>query len=167
MPIKNQEELFVRLLSNVKHGTERTTKIFQELSQLVEDPDIKEAFEARMFISEQILAKLDRCFKLMGAQPMKESGRLEDVFIEDFRKELAEIEAPAAKKFFVLAKAMHLVHFRMAEYVALIAMADVTGHYGVGVLLETCLADKMAFLERTKRLVRNVAEIKMLERMAR
>ncbi len=167
MAIKNQEELFVRLLSNVKQGTERTTKIFQELGELAQDPDIKEAFEARVFVSEQIIEKLDRCFKMIGAQPMKASGALHDVFIEDFRRELAEIEAPAAKKLFVLAKAMHLVHFRIAEYVALVAMADVTGHYGVGVLLESCLADKLAFVERTKRLVKNVAEIKLLEKMAR
>ena len=37
---------------------------------------------------------------------------------------------------------------------ALIAAADLTGHYGVGVLLETCLADKLAFVERTRRLIR-------------
>jgi hypothetical protein len=38
--------------------------------------------------------------------------------------------------------------------VALIAAADLTGHYGVGVLLETCLADKLALIERTRRLIR-------------
>jgi hypothetical protein len=61
---------------------------------------------------------------------------------------------------------MHLVHLRIAEYVALTTIADVSGHYGVGVLLESCLADKLAFLERTKRLTKNFAEVKLLERMA-
>ena len=167
MPIKTQEELFVRLLSNVRQGTERTTKIFQEFAQLAEDPDIKEALEARVFISENILEKIDRCFKMMNAQPVKTNERLHDVFVEDFRKELGEIQLPAAKKLFVLAKASHLVHLRIAEYEALIAMADVTGHYAVGVLLESCLADKLAFVERTKRLIRNIVEVKVLERMAR
>ena len=37
---------------------------------------------------------------------------------------------------------------------ALIAAADVTGHPAVGVLLESCLADMLAFAERTKRLIR-------------
>ena len=57
-------------------------------------------------MSQQVLEKLDRCFKLIG------------------------------------------------EYVALIAAADLTGHDAVGVLLETCLADKLAFVERTRRLIR-------------
>jgi hypothetical protein len=83
-----------------------------------------------------------------------------------FRRELAEIQNPAAKALFVLIKANHLIHFRVAEYVALVAMADVTGHFGVGVLLESCLADKLAFLERTRRLIRNAIETKHGIRLA-
>jgi hypothetical protein len=41
----------------------------------------------------------------------------------------------------------------MGEYVALIAAADITGHPGVGVLLESCLAEKLAFVERARRLI--------------
>jgi ferritin-like metal-binding protein YciE len=103
---------------------------------------------------------LDRCFKLIGEKPVAPSGRLHETFVEDFRRELAEIQNPAAKALFVLIKANHLIHFRMAEYGVLIAMADVTGHFGVGVLLESCLADKVAFLERTRRLIRNTIETK-------
>jgi hypothetical protein len=43
---------------------------------------------------------------------------------------------------------------RIGEYVALIAAADMLDRPAVGVLLESCLADKMAFAERTKRLIR-------------
>jgi len=164
MAEKNPKDIFVRLLSDVRQGTERTTKVFQELSQVAENPDIKEALEARVLISDQILAKLDQCFKLIGEQPVKLTGRLHDVFVEDFRKELAEIQSPAARHLFILAKALHLIHFRIAEYVALTAAADVTGHYGVGVLLESCLADKLAFVERTRRLIRKIVEAKVAER---
>ena len=95
---------------------------------------------------------------------MKLSGRLHDVFVEDFRRELAEIQSPGARHLFILAKALHLIHFRIAEYVALIAAADVTGHYAVGVLLESCLADKLAFVERTRRLIRKLVEAKVADR---
>jgi hypothetical protein len=46
------------------------------------------------------------------------------------------------------------MHMRIGEYVALIAAADITGHPAVGMHLESCLADKLAFVERTKRLIR-------------
>jgi ferritin-like metal-binding protein YciE len=164
MAAKNPKEVFVHLLSDVRQGTEKTTKVFQEISQFAQDPDVKEALEARVFVSDQILARLDQCFKLIGEQPAKVGGRLHDVFVEDFRKGVAEIQSPAAKHLFILAKAIHLIHLRIAEYVALIAAADVTGHYGVGVLLESCLADKLAFVERMRRLIRNVVEAKATER---
>ncbi len=82
---------------------------------------------------------------------MNLTGRLHDVFVEDFRKELAEIQSPEAKRLFVLAKANHLSHMRTAEYVTLAAAADISGHQGAGVRLESCLADHLAFVERTKR----------------
>src|SRR5215475_14085895 len=125
MAAKTPKEVFVHLLSDVRQGTDQTTKILQEISQMAQDPDIQEALEARVFISGLLLARLDQCFKLSGEQPVKLSGRLHDVFVEDFRKELAEIQSPQVKHLFILAKALHLIHLRMAEYVALIAAADV------------------------------------------
>ena len=166
MPAKNAKEIYVQMLSDLRHGTERTTKLFGEISQLAQDPDVREALEARVFVSNKVLDTLDECFKLIGEQPVRESGHLQEVFAEDFRKELSGIQNPVARRFFVLAKASQLVHFRVAEYKALIAAADFSGHYGVGVLLDSCLADTMALVERTQRLIRNVAESKLAEKIA-
>ena len=166
MPMNNPKELFVKMLSDVRQRTEHMTKIYQELAGSVQDSNIKEALESRVFLQEKILSSLDRCFKLVGEKPVQLSGRLQEVFIEDFRRELAEIQSPAVKALFVLVKANQLVHLRIAEYGALIAMADVSGHLGVGVLLESCLADKLAFVERTRRLIRHTIESKHALKLA-
>jgi ferritin-like metal-binding protein YciE len=166
MPVQDPKELFVRLLSDLRQGTERSGKFYQELSQIAEDPDVKEALEARAFVSEKVLATQDQCFKLIGEKPVKGNSHVHDIFIEDFRKELAEIQNPIAKHLYILVKATHLTHLRIAEYAALVAAADITGHYGVGVLLESCLADKMAFVERTRRMIRKVVEAKVAQKMA-
>ena len=137
MPVKNPKELFVLMLSDLRQGSERTTKVFHELSEVAQDPDVKEALEARVFVSQKVLDTLDQCFKLMGEQPLKLNGRLYEVFAEDFRRELAEIQNPTVRHLFILAKASHLIHLRISEYKALIAAADLSGHYGVGVLLES------------------------------
>lgn len=165
MPAKNPKEVFITLLSDARQNTERTAKVFREFTQFAQNPDVKEALEARAFLSEKNLETLDKCFEIIGEQPVKLSGRLHDVFVEEFKKEFAEIQSPPAKALFVLAKATHLAHLRFAEYVVLIGAADVTGHFGVGVLLESVLADKLAFLERTRRLVRHIIEGKVAERL--
>ncbi|HTV04756.1 MAG TPA: DUF892 family protein [Acidobacteriaceae bacterium] len=165
MSVNDPKELFVQLLSGLRQGTERSIAIYQEISKLAENPDVKEALEARAFISEKVLATQDQCFKLIGEKPVKVNSRLQEVFVEDFRKELAEIQNPAARHLFILAKAVHLTQLRIAEYMALVAVADITGHYGVGVLLESCLAEKLAFVERSRRLIRNVIEAKVAEKI--
>ena len=166
MPVKNPRELFVTMLSHVRQGTERSAAVYKELGELAQNPEIQEALDARAFVSQQTLAKVDEAFSIMGEKPVNVTGRLHDVFVEDFRRELAEIQSPEAKRLFVLAKANHLSHVRTAEYVTLVAAADISGHYGVGVLLESCLADHLAFVERTKRLIRRVIEAKMAARAA-
>jgi ferritin-like metal-binding protein YciE len=158
MPVTNPQELFTRLLSDARQRAEKLVKVYDELGKVAQDPIIKEALESRGFLQNKVLSSLDRCFQLIGEKPVPVTGRLHDIFMEDFRQELATIQAPAAKALFVLIKASHLTHLVIAEYVALIAMADVTGHFGVGVLLESCLADKLAFVERTRRLIRHTIE---------
>jgi ferritin-like metal-binding protein YciE len=154
MPVKDPKEVFVAVLSDVRRGTEASTKVYQELGELAQDEEIKEVLNARAFISEGILKRLDECFRIIGTQPVKREGKLHDVLVEDFRRELATIESPEARRLFVLIKASHLMHLRAGEYLALIAAADLTGHHAVGALLETCLADKVALVERTRRLIR-------------
>ena len=163
MPVKTPKEMFVALLSDVRQSTERAARIYQEIGQMAQDPQVKETVEARAFISHKTLEKLDECFKLIKEQPMKLSGRLEEVFVEDFKKELAEIQSPEARHLYMLAKLIHLTHLRIGEYIALVAAADISGNYGVGVLLESCLGEKLAFVERTRRLMRHIVETRIAE----
>jgi Mn-containing catalase len=163
MPITTPKELCLSMLSELRHGAERSQKIYQELGQAAQNPEIKEALDARELVSSQIMNRLDECFRLIGEKPAKINERLHDVFIEDFRRELNEIQGPVARKLFVLAKASHLAHLQAAGYQALIAAADTLGHPGVGVLLESCLADKIAFMERTKHLIRTQIAEKVLK----
>jgi len=166
MAARTPKEIFLMLLSDARRNTERSAEWYREISNAAENPDIKEALEARAFIADKNQETLDQCFEIIGEKPVKLSGRLQEVFLEDFKRELAEIQSPAARHLYILAKAQHLAHLRMAEYTMLVAAADLTGHYGVGVLLESVLADKLAFLERDRRIVRHIVEGKIAERLA-
>jgi ferritin-like metal-binding protein YciE len=165
MAVKTEKELFVLMLSDLRQGTEKATKILEEIGNSVEEPEVQEALQARAFVNRNVLGTLDQCFTLIGEQPVKPDGHLYETFAEDFRRELAEMKNATVRRLFILAKASQLVHFRIAEYKVLIAAADLAGHYGVGVLLETALADKLALVERTERLIRRIAEVRIAERI--
>jgi len=162
MPVNSPQDVFVLLLSDVRRKTERSVEFYKELSKLADEPEVKEALDARAYVSEKSIDKLDQAFKLINQKPVSLTGKAEEVFIEDFRREVADLAAGPARRLFVLAKAIQLSHLRIGEFAALITAADMTGHYGVGVLLESCLADNLAFVERTRRLARRLAEIKAL-----
>ena len=158
MPVNNPQEMFVLLLSDVRRKTERSVDFYSEASKLAEEPEIKEAIEARAFVAKKSLDKIDEVFRLINQKPATLSGRTEEVFLEDFRREVAEIKSPVVRRLFVLSKLMHLTHWRIGEYMALVAAADATGNFGAGVLLESCLGDYLAFVKRNRRIIRKVAE---------
>jgi hypothetical protein len=85
------------------------------------------------------------------------------VFVESCRQELAEIQSLEARPIFVLAKANHLSHMCRSEYLTLVAAADLPVTMA-SVLLESCLADHLSFVERTRRLIRHAIEAKLATR---
>src|SRR5260370_905707 len=108
MAIRTPKELFVLLLSHARQGTERSAAAYDELSEVAQHPEIKEALEARAFVANQTLERLDQVFKMIGEKPITVTGRLQEIFVEDLRKELSEIQSPEAKRLYVLAKLGHL-----------------------------------------------------------
>lgn len=164
MPVNNPQEMFVMLLSDVRRKTERSVEFYREVSKIAEEPVIKESIEARAFVAQKSLDKIDEAFRLINQKPVTLSGRTEEVFVEDFRRELAEIKSPGVRRLFVLSKLMHLTHWRIGEFMALVAAADTTGNFGVGVLLESCLGDYLAFVERNRRIIRELVELKAATR---
>jgi len=166
MPTRDPKDVFLMLLSHVRQGTERGAKFYDEVGNIAKDPEIKEAIEARAFVSKSVLERLDECFRILGEKPVQLSGELREMLIEDFRKEFNEIQSPVGRRLYVLAKLIRHTHIRIGEYIALTAAADLARHHGVAVLLETCLADKLAFVERNRRLIRRIAEERVAERLA-
>jgi ferritin-like metal-binding protein YciE len=75
MPAKDPKDVFLMLLSHVRQGTERATKFYDEIGDIAKDPEIKEAIEARAFVSKSVLARLDECFRILGDSAIWRLGR--------------------------------------------------------------------------------------------
>ena len=166
MIVKDPMEIFVRMLSHVRQTTDRSNTIYDEMAKFAENDEIKNVINARAFVRSTQLAKIDEAFKLIGKTPVDLPGNIRQTFLEDFRNEIAEFDSPIAKKIFVLAKLTYLAHWEMGEWKAMIAVADFTQNFAVGMLLESCLADDIAFAERTRRLFKNLAKERIAAKMA-
>jgi ferritin-like metal-binding protein YciE len=159
MKVSNPKELFTLRLSELAQGAELAGKFFQELVPVVQDPEIKETLEARVFLSRKITETLTQCFTLIGEKPVPTNDGLLKMFAEDFRKQLGDMQTPEVKRLFILARLNTLLHLRLGEYRGLIAVADAAGHYGVAALLAGCLADNLAFTRRVRQIIRNRREV--------
>jgi ferritin-like metal-binding protein YciE len=159
MKVSNPKELFTLLLSDLAQSAEMASTFFQELVPVVQEREVKETLEARVFLSGKITETLTQCFTLIGEKPVPVNGGILKMFVENFQKQLGEMQSPEVRHLFILAKVDTLLHLRIGEYKALIATADATGHYGVGALLESCLADKLAFAERIRRIIQKRREV--------
>jgi hypothetical protein len=58
------------------------------------------------------------------------SGRVDEVFAEDFRREVAEMQNPTARNLFILARASQVVHLQIAEYHALVSVGCIAELFG-------------------------------------
>ena len=88
MATRNPKEVFLMLLSDARRNTQRSAATYREISEMAENPDVKEALEARAFIADKNLETLDECFEMIEEKPVKLNGRLQEVFVEDLREGL-------------------------------------------------------------------------------
>lgn len=159
MPIQNPEELFMTVLSNIRAREEKSGQIWQEMSNMVQNQEVKEIVDTRSFVHKELLSNIDECFRLLGKQPSPPTTtRFQDAWIEDFRSEANEIQVPALRAVYVLHKTRELIQVHAAAYRGLIAMAEYMHDFPVSALLETNYAIKMAFVERTKEVLRELGE---------
>ena len=80
MPVKTPKELFVTLLSDARQSTERSAKLYHEISQAAQDPDIKEALESRAWISGKDLSTIKYPTSLVRYSPKRATR----IIIDDF-----------------------------------------------------------------------------------
>jgi len=135
MPAKNRKESFALILSHLRQGIEKASEAWENISEAIQNPRMKEELEVRVVLSRKVLDTLDHCLKLV-------------VLIEDLCRELAELQNATDRQLFILAKTTDLICLRIAEYKTLFASADMCGYDDVAVLLESCLVDMLAFVKQ-------------------
>jgi hypothetical protein len=158
MTIKEPKQLFVKMLSDLRQHEYGLTDTLNTLRENAQDQNIKEYFESLAYLSEKNVETIDKCFKMIKETPVKTDDKLKELFLEDFKKEINEIQSPLAKIVYFLAKANHLMNVRAGEWISTIAMSNISGNRGVGVLLGSCFAQKLAFIKLARRRIRTLIE---------
>jgi ferritin-like metal-binding protein YciE len=158
MAIQSGEDLFLTILSRVHESEKRLLSAVQELSHMAEDKYVKDMLDVRAFLTQQEVSNIEECFRLMGKQPVPTDTRFHEVWLEDTRRELQEIQLPILKGLYIVTAIHRIQNYHIAQYAALITMSEYAGYDAVTTLLRRNMADKMEFIERTNEFIREVGK---------
>jgi len=166
MPVQNAEELFLSLLSDSYAREQHMAQFWDQFSQQVQDPDVKNILSVRAFLTRQDASNIEKCFQIMGKQPSPPNVRFYQTMAEDFRRQLDTIQHPGLKAVYALWAIRTMQNWAIGEYSALTAMAAVAGNRAVTNLLEHTLADKMDFVQDTREWFRDMVKQAISARVA-
>ncbi len=158
MPVQNAEEMLLQVLSNVHHREQQMAQFWDQLSQQVHDPDVKDILSVRGYFTQQDATNIEKCFQVLGKQMPAADTRFGQIMLEDFRREFDAIQNPTLRSIYALWTIRRVQNFIAAEYAGLSAIAEFTGNWAVADLLEHNLADKVDFYERTRALFRDMVQ---------
>jgi ferritin-like metal-binding protein YciE len=150
MAMTNAEDLFYTLLSDVYAREQFQAQFWDQLSQQVQDPEIKDIVTVRGFFAKENAMNIEKAFQMLGHQPSPTNVQAYKTMLEDWRKELDQFQRPGMRALYVLAKIRHIQNWRIGEYMTLSLMAEASGHRAVASLLEHNLADTVDFVERSR-----------------
>jgi hypothetical protein len=74
MVMSSAQQVFLLLLSNARHNTERTRKFYEEISRYAPYADIKADFQARAIIAKQHPGHTRRVFSVDGSRTHEDKG---------------------------------------------------------------------------------------------
>jgi ferritin-like metal-binding protein YciE len=153
--IQNAEDFLMTVLANIHQREQNMAQFWEQLSQQVQDQDVKNILNVRAYFTRQDAANVEKAFQIMGKQMPQPDTRFAQTMLEDFRREFDTIQQPALKTVYALWTIRRLQDFVMGEYAGLSAIAELSGNWAVANLLEHNLADKVDFTANTRELFRD------------
>lgn len=156
MPIQNAEDMLLTTLSNIHHREQQMAQWWNQMSQQVQDPDVRNILSVRSYLTQQDASNIEKCFDILGKPMPQPDTRFGQIMVEDFRREFDAIQHPGLRAIYALWVVRTVQNFIAAEYSGLSGIAELSGNFAVANLLEHNLADKVDFYERTHELFRDL-----------
>ena len=150
MAVQNVEGMLLQTLSNIHQREMQLAQFWDQLSQQIHEPDVKESVIVRAYFTRQDANNIEKCFELLGKQMPQPDTRFAQIMLEDFRREYDSIQNPRLQAVYALWTVRKIQNFVMGEYAGLTVIARAAGQHGVADLLAHNLADKMDYIERTR-----------------
>jgi ferritin-like metal-binding protein YciE len=143
MALETMEDLLVHELRDLYHAEKQLLKALPKMAKAAVNDQLSEAFENHLAETEEQVARLEQCFKLLGvAARGKKCAGMEGLIEES--SEVMEEAGDEIRDAAIIAAAQRIEHYEMAGYGSARAFAEQLGQDEVADLLTVTLEEEAA-----------------------
>lgn len=130
------EDIFEATLKDIYWAEKHLTKALTKMSKAAYNEELKDAFETHMEETEQQIAKLEKCFELLGKKAVAKKCEAMEGLIKEGEEQIEEYEEGHARDAALIGAAQKVEHYEISAYGTLRTMANVLGMTQCAEILE-------------------------------
>lgn len=137
------EEFFIEELKDVYNAEKQITKALPKMQEAANSPELRQAFEEHLDITETQISRLDEIFDKLGEESDSKKCEAMDGIIDEGEDIIKETEdGTATRDVGLIMAAQKVEHYEIATYGSLVQLANTLGFMDIAELLQTTLEEE-------------------------
>lgn len=137
------EEFFIEELKDVYGAEKQITKALPKMVKAANSPQLRQAFEEHLDVTEMQIARLDDIFDKLGEPQDSKKCEAMDGIIDEGEDIINETEdGTATRDVGLIMAAQKVEHYEIATYGSLVQLANTLGYPDVAELLQATLDEE-------------------------
>jgi ferritin-like metal-binding protein YciE len=142
--IKTMDDLFVHQLQDVYYAEKQILKALPKMIDKATSPELKAGFKQHLTETEGQVQRLERVFKMHGAEPKAVDCPAIDGIIKETNEVAGEVADKEVLDAALIASAQAVEHYEMTRYGTLVAWARQLGRDDCAAVLQQTLDEERA-----------------------
>ena len=163
MKLKNLQDLYVDELKDLYNAEHQILKALPKMIKAASAPELAEAFEEHMKVSEGQVVRLEKVFKMLEVSPKGKKCKAMEGLLEEGAELMSEEAEPAVMDAGLIAAAQRVEHYEMAGYGCVRTFARLLGHDKAADLLQETLDEEADADKKLTELAESVINVEAME----
>lgn len=158
--IKTMDDLFVHQLQDIYYAEKQILKALPKMIDKASSAELKAGFEQHLTETEGQVARLERVFRMHGAEPKAVDCPAIDGIIKEANEVAGEVADKEVLDAALIASAQAVEHYEMTRYGTLVAWARQLGRDDCAAILQQTLDEERATDQKLTQLAESRVNMK-------
>jgi ferritin-like metal-binding protein YciE len=154
--MKSLEDLFVDKLKDIHDAEKRITKALPKMIKAASSPELAEAFEEHLQVTEQQIERLEQIFQNLGKTPARKTCHGMMGILEEGGETMEQQAPEAVMDAALISSAQEVEHYEIGAYGCLKAWADLLGRKEDAKLLQETLEEEEETDQKLTQLAKSI-----------